>query len=312
MGPPDMYSFLTRAAIGAALTLAPGAALACACGCDLFDVGGPDMTAGAHGGVVSLEYDFMDQDQNWSGASKAPAADNEDKQIATRFVTSGVQYMFSRDWGVIAQVPVWSRTFRTADAGPVETFHATGIGDVRLEAVYTGLSPDMSTGLILGLSLPTGDWKHAGFDRDTQIGGGSTNILVGGYHQGALGGTASPWGYFLRGLYDAPVATQGGYRAGQEFAASAGISYRAASFAGGKVRLTPLLQVLVSARGRDTGPEADPGNTGYERVVLAPGVAFDLGAWRLYGDVEVPVHQRVNGDQLVARTLFKVAVSRRF
>lgn len=306
-----MNSFPTSAALIAALTPAPGAALACACGCDVFDVGGPDMIAGAHGGVVSLEYDFMDQKQNWAGAFKA-AADNADKQIATHFVTAGAQYMVNRAWGVIAQVPVWSRTVRTAETGPVETFHATGVGDIRLEAVYTGLSPDMSTGLILGVSLPTGDWKHAGFDRDTQISSGSTNILVSGYHQGALGGMTSRWGYIARGLYDAPVATQGGYRPGQEFAATISISYHFWSFAGSKVRMTPALEVLASARGRDAGRAADPANTGYERVMLAPGVAFDMGAWRLYGDVEVPVHQRVNGDQLVAPTLFKVAVSRRF
>jgi hypothetical protein len=309
-----MNQLLNRAAaLAAALALAPGAALACACGCGVFDVGGPDMVAGAHGGVVSLEYDFMDQNRNWSGASKAPAADNADKQIRTHFITAGAQYMFNHDWGMMLQVPVWSRTFRTSDGGSgVDSFHDTSVGDVRLEAVYTGLSPDMSTGLILGLSLPTGDWKHAGFDRDTQIGTGSTNILAGGYHLGALGGASSRWGYFVRGLYDAPVASQGGYRPGQEFDAAAGVTWRAGSFAGGKVRVTPLLEVLASIRGRDHGPEADPDMTGYERVMLAPGVEFDTGAWRLYGDIEVPVHQRVNGDQLVAPVLFKVAVSRRF
>ena len=39
----------------------------------------------------------------------------------------------------------------------------------------------MSTGLIFGVKLPTGDWKFAGFDRDTEIGSGSTDVLVGGY-----------------------------------------------------------------------------------------------------------------------------------
>ena len=31
-----------------------------------------------------------------------------------------------------------------------------------------------------------------------------------------------------------------------------------------------------------------------------PGVQVDLGKVRLYGDVELPIYQRVNGNQLVA------------
>ncbi len=309
-----MRHILTRtAAVAAILALAPGAALACACGCDVFDVGGTQMMPMDKGGEVFLEYDFMDQNQNWSGDSKAPAADNSDKQIRTHFVTAGVQYMFNRSWGLMAQVPVWNREFRTEnDAGTgVDAFNHTALGDIRLEAVYTGLSPDMSTGLILGVKLPSGDWKYPGFDRDTEIGTGSTNILVGGYHMGRLSQDGA-WGYFVRGLWDAPVASQGGYKPGQEFDGSVGISYNAWTIANGKVRVSPLLQLLGSERGRDSGPASNAADSGYSRVLLSPGIEFDAGAWRLYGDVEFPVYHHANGDQLIAPELFKLVVSRRF
>ena len=62
----------------AAALLAPGAALACACGCGIFDV----------------------------GTHSAPAADNPDKAIRSTFVTVGGQYQFNRFWGVSVEVPL--------------------------------------------------------------------------------------------------------------------------------------------------------------------------------------------------------------
>ena len=48
---------------------APGFALACACGCGIFDVGTASMFPTQQGGMVWAEYDFMDQNKNWSGRS---------------------------------------------------------------------------------------------------------------------------------------------------------------------------------------------------------------------------------------------------
>ncbi len=42
----------------------------------------------------------------------------------------------------------------------------------------------MSSGLSLGVKLPTGDWTYPNFDRDTSIGTGTTDLLLGGYHLG--------------------------------------------------------------------------------------------------------------------------------
>jgi hypothetical protein len=35
-------------------------------------------------------------------------------------------------------------------------------------------------------------------------------------------------------------------------------------------------------------------------------------AWKVYGDVEFPVYQRVNGNELIAPVQFKLIVSRSF
>jgi len=73
---------------------------ACACGCGIFNVGTSSMFPMGQGGTVFEEYDFMDQTHNWSKDTKASADDNPDKQIRTSFITTGMQYMFNRDWGV--------------------------------------------------------------------------------------------------------------------------------------------------------------------------------------------------------------------
>ena len=64
-----------------------------------------------------------------------------------------------------------------------------------ITGVYSGFSQDMSTGLIFGVNLPTGDFRFAGFDRDVEIGSGSTDVIVGGYHQGKFGKTGQAGWY---------------------------------------------------------------------------------------------------------------------
>ena len=63
-------------------------------------------------------------------------------------------------------------------------------GDIRLEGIYTGFSDDMSSGLTFGVKLPTGDDSHndayGDIDRDSEIGTGSTDVLLGGFHRHRL------------------------------------------------------------------------------------------------------------------------------
>ena len=49
------------------IALLPGAAFACACGCGVFDVGTGTMIPNGTGGTVWLEYNYMNQNQNWDG-----------------------------------------------------------------------------------------------------------------------------------------------------------------------------------------------------------------------------------------------------
>ncbi len=296
-------------AAGLVLGLAPTASLACACGCGVFDVGTSALLPTSGGATAFVEYDFMDQNRNWSGTSSAPAAANADKEIRTDFMTAGGQYMFNQDWGAMIEVPVWNRTFKTdPGTGSIDMFQHAALGDIRLMGVYTGFSDDLSTGVIFGTKLATGDFTYPNFDRDTEIGTGSTDALLGLYHTGDLtSDDAFVW--YGQLLWDKPLASQGGYTPGGEFDGAVGVYYTGFVF-GSDTQITPMLQIIGSSRARDGGVNADPPNTGYNRLMLSPGVEFDVGKWRLYGDVEFPVYQDTNGDQLVAHQLFKFILSR--
>ena len=292
--------------------LAPGAAWACACGCGIFEVGTSSMFPPGAGGMAFVNYAFQDQNQNWSNNSKAAAANNGDKQIETDFFTAGGQYMFNRSWGVQAQIPFADRYFKTRnDANQVVSTHWGSLGDIRLEGIYTGFSEDLSAGVTFGLKLPTGNdnYNPALVDRDTQIGSGSTDILLGGFYRGNLSESCR-LDWFSQAELDLPTLTQAQYRPGFELDAAAGIDYRDWWF--GRANISPLAQVLVSERTKDFGAAADSPNSGYTRVLLSPGIEIHLHPVKIYADVELPVFQNVNGNQLVAPVLVKVGLSYMF
>lgn len=290
---------------------APVGALACACGCGIYDVGTSSMFPEDSGGTAFFGYTFQDQNKNWSGTSSAPGANNDDKEIKTQTYATGLQYMFNRSWGAQIQIPVVHRTFdSSANSGPITW---TGLGDVQLRCLYTGLSDDLSTGLSLGVKLPTGSYGHtdpAGdIDRDTQIGTGSTDLLLGAFHRGDFAGSTH-WNWFAQAQLDVPVLKQGDYRPGLETDIAGGIYYEGLSW--GKLKISPVAQVIGVWRGRDNGAAAAPDDSGYQRILLSPGIEFRLHPVKIYADVEIPVYQHVTGNQLVSPALFKLNLSYMF
>lgn len=293
-----------------AAALVPNAGWACACGCGVFDVGTSSMFPSGQGGMAFLNYDYQDQDQNWSGTSRAPAANNNDKEIETDFFALGLQYMFNYQWGIEADVPYDYRTFRTVDdAGDLAIRHWSQLGDIRLRGIYTGLFPDLSAGLTLGVKLPTGSFTFDPdvVDRDTQIGTGSTDILLGGFYRHNL----TPNGkvnWFAQAELDVPVLIQDQYRPGAELDTAAGVYYKGLSL--GRLRITPVAQLIFSERTSDSGANAaSPVASGYQRLMLSPGMEFDLHPVKLYADAELPVYQNFTGNQVAATVLFKVSIT---
>ena len=292
--------------------LAPGMAHACACGCGVFDVGTSSMFPKGQGGMAFLQYDYQDQNRNWNGTSQAPAANNDDKEIETHFVTLGLQYMFNQKWGAQLEVPYDYRRFKTdVGGGDIVSRNWSQWGDIRLEGIYTGFFADLSAGVTFGVKLPTGDFDFSPnvVDRDTQIGTGSTDILLGGYYRGNLDRNQR-WDWFAQLQLDVPVLIQDHYRPGTELDTATGIDYK--GFSLGHVRISPVAQVIFSERTGDSGDNANPENSGYQRLMLSPGIEFHIHPVKIYADAEFPVYQNFTGNQVVAPVLFKVSVSYMF
>lgn len=311
---PHLASRFVRRHMPAALTFlfalssTSPAALACACGCGVFDIANLFQTE--PGGKVSLEYNYMDQSKNWHGLSQAPADANDDKNIRTSFYTAGFQYLFASGFGVMAEIPLWDRHFATDTGSAIETFDHAALGDIRLTGVYSGFSADHTTGVTLGIKLPTGDDSYAGFDRDTEIGSGSTDLALGAYHVGNLSSDGG-WRYFVQGRYQFALSSTGGYRPGNEGNAVAGVSYHAGVVADA-IAIMPSLQLIASVRDHDRGAAANPMDSGYSRLLISPGVDLALQRWTLHAEVGLPLYQNVIGNQLVAQEFVKTSISYSF
>jgi hypothetical protein len=290
--------------------LVPGDAQGCGCGCGVFDVGTSSMFPSGVGEMTFLQYAYQDQDRNWSGTSQAPAANNDDKEIRTHFLMFGLQYMFNRSWGIHAEIPYDFRYFKTKDdAGDIVSRNWSQLGDIQIKGIYTGFFDDLSAGVTLGLKLPTGRYTFDSdvVDRDTQIGTGSTDLLLGGYYRGTLT-KARKWDWFAQLQLDAPVAIQDAYRPGIELDTAAGIDYSGLTI--GRVGISPVAQVIFSERTSDSGANsASPVATGYQRLMLSPGFEIHLHPVKLYADAEFPVWQNFTGNQLAASVLFKLSLS---
>jgi hypothetical protein len=321
-------------------------ALACACGCSVFDVGGLSSPQEEdHGGRVFFEFWSGYQNENYVGSSKTSSALNTDKVIDTQWYNVGLEYMFNRQWGVMVRVPTTNRSLTTETdlsfPGEIQTFNSKSIGDVQIMGIYTGFFSDMSTGVQFGLKLPTGTFTAPGIDRDTQIGTGSTDLMLGGFHRGLLTGD-NAWQYFYQimwqqpflyqnavdpqGFFDGNLGILQSYHPGMQVDGAGGIVYNNWYNVLGFDKITPLGQVIISHRDHDTGTGSDPFNSGFDRVMLSPGIEFtkvvdeaNNRVVKAYFDIEVPVYYRANAannagteGQLVAPYLIRVVTSYNF
>lgn len=291
------------------IDLSPTQSLACACGCGIFDVGASTYMAATEsdsGWSAWLRYSYMNQDQNWQGASRAPAYQNQDKDLKTSFYFLGTQYMINRSWSMMVELPVYDRSLTTTDdgtvfgpAGSIYTGHLTDLGDLQVMGMYTGISADLSTALLFGIKLPTGNYTGptgplggAELDRDSLPGTGSTDPILGAYHVGGLSAD-NKLAYYVQGRYQFAAFTRNDYRPGNEFDGALGLTYIFGKV-GPFTKLAPVVSVLGSLRAHDSGANADPPNSGYGRMLIAPGVDLRLAKLRIYADVEIPVYQNVN------------------
>jgi len=311
--------FMQRPLLAAALGVLAPSALACSsCGCTLSSdwlvQGGHD--SGFH---ADFRFDGFNQDDLRSGTGRVdrgsialPAGREIQQETLNRNYNLFLDYApHESDWGFGAQVPYFDRyhtTILEGDTG-VSTSHTKSLGDLRLLARYRGLSDDKSVGIQFGVKLPTGsihnDFISGPRDceplaRGLQPGTGTTDLLLGAYAFGALN---RDWDWFGEAILQQPMNSREDFKPGTGVNLTLGARYM--SFE----NVRPQLQVNVRGERRESGASADVDNSGATLVYLSPGVNVRLtDSASLYGYLQVPLYQRVNGFQIEPRWSASVGV----
>jgi hypothetical protein len=311
-----LAEIIMRTKLALAVTMVasiPSFALACAsCGCSLStDWESQGLTSGP-GWRLDLRYDYINQSQLRNSTGKVdrgaylpfPQADEIEQGTTNRYTTVGIDYSPNRDWGVNLQLPYVDRFHQTVAPGDTDTSESDTheFGDVRLTGRYQGFSVAHNIGVTFGLKLPSGEYKQnfnrgvqAGnpLDRGLQAGTGSTDLLLGIFRADALN---RDWDWFARAQYQRAIAIKDDYRPGHSINLSGGLRYL------GYQSITPELQLNFVHSGHDRGANGDEFNSGSTLLYLSPGITWSVNKQvKLYGYVQLPVHQNVEGFQLAPR-----------
>jgi len=264
--------------------------------------------------TVDLSFQYIDQDQLYSGRDRVshpevPAEGELEHRTVNRLTTLLANYAPTSDLYLSLAVPYVSRYHEHFDDGEFQKFRFEGLGDVALGARYRFL-PDLSAGF--AVKLPTGSrdsTNDEGVTAEQTIapGTGSTDVSasfvwqrtanVPSLTRGPLGNTAAmPWFVGITGRRNG-VGTDD-YRVGDELQINAGANYPVSQ------SFQALFQINARFKGKDDVGTTDAvrDDTGGSFVFLSPGARFAFSArTALYGYVQIPIYQRINGVNIASR-----------
>ena len=273
---------------------------------------------------LDLRYEYIDQDQPLSGKDKvsvgAVPRHHDEVRTLNRNLVGTLDHSFGANWGISLTLPLVDRDHAHIHqhmGQPLfETWDFAALGDVRLTGRYQ-FAPRQDGdrqsvwGLNFGVKLPTGKIDEANdqgqvAERSLQPGTGSTDAMLGVYYSRNLPLNNVSW--FAQAAYQDAVKEKDDYKPGDRLMLDLGLRYE------GGGSLATMLQLNYLRRGKDSGRNADqPDDTGGDFLYLSPGASWNFTkALQLYGFVQVPLYQKVNGVQLVADYAFVVGMSTRF
>jgi hypothetical protein len=274
---------------------------------------------------LDLRYEYINQDQPMAGSRKVGvgeiSAHHDEVRTVNRNLLSTLDYTVDADWGISASLPVSQRQHdhihnHMGQQLP-ESWDFTAAGDARVVArrrLATYEDSQTHTlgtlGVNFGLKLPTGrtDVRNADgelAERTLQPGTGTTDLVAGLYYSQTLPHSDLSW--FVSGLAQQALNSHQDFRPGTRLFADAGLRYAATE----KVGL--LVQLNAQARARDSGAQAEPEDSGGRSLFFSPGLSYAATpSIQVYGFVQLPVYQYVNGVQLTAARAYALGVSARF
>ncbi len=262
------------------------------------------------GTVADLRFEYVDQSRLKRGGKNIDAQSVDEAEVPlytlNRNLLLTVDHSFSPQWGVTVQLPAISRAHQSLVNDPpadqsVAEWKFAKLGDARIVARYQLLEnadAAMVGGLRFGLKLPTGSHTVANAegepaDRALQPGSGTTDLIAGAYLHGSFDLNS---GWFAQATFSGPLNSKDGYKPGRVLGIDAG--YRSTLPA----NTIGLVQLNLQHKWRETGANAETENSGGTFVSISPGLRYALGKdTHLYGFVQVPLSQRVNGVQTVEK-----------
>ncbi len=273
---------------------------------------------------LDIRYEAIDLDQPRTGTRNVAVGEipRDHDEILTRnrnWVASG-DWSLGPAWGVSFSIPYVDRHHEhigNLDGGQqLETWDFRELGDARIQARYEFFTSQQdpaaprSAGVSFGLKLPTGKYdvkNGAGeqAERSLQPGTGTTDLLLGLYWHGAA--PLEGWSWFTRAQFQLPLDSRAGYKPGEELIVDGGLRYAATR------DVAAMLQLNYQARGRDSGANAEPGDSGKRQLFATPGLSWNFSKdAQLYAFAQFALYQSVNGVQLTADRSYLAGVSFRF
>jgi len=265
---------------------------------------------------LDLRMEYIHQDQLRSGTDKVVGGGHhQEVETYNRNWVLGLSHAFTPDWNLSIQLPVVSRDhlhIHHHHGVPLpERWDFTRLGDVRVLAhVRLDGMPapaDGTLGLIGGVKLPTGSTDVRNRDGDVaerslQPGSGSTDLIAGGFVSGSL--AQADWHTQLR--WQHAVNERQDYRPGDQVGLDAGMRYPLGA-------VHALAQINLLWRAHDMGDNAEPDDSGGRFVYFSPGMAVPLGRdAQIYGLLQLPLYQNVQGTQLTADWAATMGLTMRF
>jgi hypothetical protein len=305
---------------------APDRAVACAtCGCSLSSDAAMGYSA-SPGWRLSLEYDYIDQDELRSGTHSAAGVPNGfelERDTLNQYVTAGISYSPDPAWSISLYAPYVIRshsTYGTFDATqplpPASSSSYASLGDLRIIGAYQGLLPDNSLGVQLGVKLPTGRYGTAidfdngpaagtPLDASLQPGTGSTDVIIGAYYHQPLSRNLE---VFVNGQFQSAVRHHmdepgNDYRPGNSTTASFGLRYEM------NPRWVPQLQINLVHKAPDQGALADIQSTAGTVAYVSPGFTAQFASLHVFGFVQLPAYSNLYGYQLFPHFTASVGAS---
>ena len=270
---------------------------------------------------LDVRAEFIDLDQLRHGTQKigpSGAVDTHDEvRTLNRNILTTLDWNINQDWGVTLRAPFVDRAHQhvfNADDGAggvaaeVGKWNFSGIGDIQALARYNFYRDGTSNaGVRFGLKLPTGSINkrnaQENAERMLQLGSGSTDTLLGAYYNQRFDRV----NWFVQGMWQQAVHERDHFKPGRRLALDTGISYQATP------DLSLLLQLNLQHKSKDSGANAEPAESGGRSVNLSPGFSYRVvTSTQVYGFIQKPIYQDVNGAQLTADWSVAVGLSTQF